>query len=119
MKDEFKLDSCGLPSGVEGEETLKLYDFNLNLLGFTRVLITKDIKKDKNGDIWLNYYIVDERFKKEPLNCLDYQTDIKQIKNKKGYYLSEEYAEILAIQKYLWFKYSKEEPISFSIERSE
>lgn len=90
--------------GVDGEKTLKIYDFNGLSLGYCKVLITEE-------ENYINYYIIDDVFKQDANNCLDNQDE----KDKAD--LTERYAEMLVLQKHLWLKYgTNEENLSFSIE---
>lgn len=101
--------------GVEGEETIKTYEFENSLLGFTQVLITLQ-PTDSNNEDYYNVYIICDAFQKEPLNCLDHQIPKESIKDVEEDF-NRMFAEIQMLQKYLWFKYSTEKEIrSFGIE---
>lgn len=98
--------------GVEGEQTIIKENFNLPC-GVVQVLITRQ-KTDSNGEDYYNLYVIDDNFKKEPMNCLKEQIPVEEDKER---LFSKLFLECEAIKHYLWFKYStNEECLSFNIE---
>ena len=95
--------------GVEKERTIAQEEFNYN--GCLSVLITDE------GEYY-NIYVIDEMFKKEPMNCLKLQepkVDLK-LKNEEEYF-NKMRLEMWAIEHYLWTKYSTyEKVLSFGVE---
>ena len=85
------------------------HNFTLEGLGHTTVYVTESEQTD-----YYDVYIVDERFKDDELNTLDQQIPKK---NFEEWFLSEEWANMQALQKELWAKYSTNEDIkSYAIE---
>jgi len=119
MENKFKEDENGV-CGVEGEKSICWADFQFSHLRNTRVLITDE------GE-YFNVYVIDPRYKQEPLNCLKLQEPKEDLKrfNKEfnpqdvGGYFNEMRLEMWAIEHYLWDKYGnpdKDTVISFSVE---
>jgi len=96
--------------GVENETTVCYNNYTYGNDTF-RILITKE----KN---YYNVYVIDEYFKKEPLNCLKLQEPKEVLKEKtEDEFFNKMYLEFQALQHYLWMRYSNnEEVLSFGIE---
>ena len=100
---------------VENETTIS---FNTHPFRLGRseiyVLITQQ-KTDTNGENYFNIYVIDDRFKIEPSNCLQLQEPTEAIKEPKEYFNNLK-LEIYAINHYLWNKYSTNEKVlSFDV----
>lgn len=110
MENEF-IETDGYILGVKGEKTIKEDSFNLPS-GCVQVLVTEQ-PTDTNGEDYFNVYVIDEHFKREPINCLKQQ--IPKEKDTAQMFTTA-FLEMQAIEHYLWFKYStNEKPLSFSV----
>ncbi len=109
-KQKFESDDDGYINGVTNETTLIKEGFNLPM-GYVEVLVTEE--KDSKGIDWFNLYIIDDRFIKDPMNCLKEQ--IPKAENQTV--LNEMFLEMKALEHYLWFKYSSNnDTLGFSVE---
>ena len=88
--------------GVENEKYVTAGDFKISNYNFV-VFVTRE--KD-----YYNVYIIDDFFKKEPLNNLKEQIPVEVVPVSN--YFTEELLEKYAIEHYLWYKYDK----TFNIE---
>ena len=120
-EQKFIKDEYDEITGVENEETItyKIFprysDFNEGL----KVLVTDE------GEYY-NVYIIDSKFKKEPMNCLKLQepkADLKKFEdfneNKLEEYFNEMRLECWAVEHYLWAKYGNPDAqtcISFGVD---
>lgn len=105
-------------NGVENETTINQESFNYGSV-YLSVLVTDE------GE-YFNIYVLDERFKAEPMNCLKLQEPKQDLKKAdkefnendlKGYF-NKMRLEMWALEHYLWAKYSTNEKVlSFSIEK--
>ena len=88
----------GYITGVEGEKLITERTFQYNFYEY-RVMITND------GE-YHNFYIITDKFQREPLNNLDVQEPTEVIKS-----MSEDdlfrFMEERAISFYLWDKYNR------------
>jgi len=113
MESEFILENEEIV-GVYNEKTIVEHSFNSNM-GFIKVLITQEKNKEDN---YFNVYIIDDHFKREPINCLRMQEPktviLKKFKNPLKYF-DEKKCEIIALEHYLWYKYNS----SFYIQEEE
>ena len=86
-------------NGVENEITInnQTFEFENNLY---QVLVTKE-------QDYINVYIIMDFYKVDTLNCLYLQDELEQ----EEYYKNNMNLELLAIEYYLWHKYSNNEKV--------
>lgn len=89
----------GYIEGVVGEETVYNEDMSMGS-NYLQVLVTKTRKKDSYGEKYFNVYLIDDKFKIEPLNNLNHQIPTTHKPKNWDMYLKERALEYFAWRDY-------------------